>query len=111
MELWTTTVGLPQDVAQAAAKAEADGWTGIAVPYAPTMAPDLFVCMAAAAAATTTLQVGSWVATPASHTPASAAGGIKTVQAASGGRAHFAIGRGDSALAYLGMAPAPLPFF
>jgi 5,10-methylenetetrahydromethanopterin reductase len=81
------------------------------IPYAPTMAPDPYVCLAAAAGATQRLMVGNWVATPASHTPASAAGSIKTVQAVSDGRAILGLGRGDSALAYLGMAPAPLKFF
>jgi 5,10-methylenetetrahydromethanopterin reductase len=75
------------------------------------MAPDPYVCLAAAAATTTRLKLGNWVATPASHTPASAAGSIKTVQAVSEGRAVLGLGRGDSALAYLGMAPAPVKFF
>jgi 5,10-methylenetetrahydromethanopterin reductase len=111
MEIWTTTVGMPAQVARAAAEAEASGWDGIGLPYAPTMAPDPYVCLAAAAGATERLKIGNWVATPASHTPASAAGSIKTVQALSDGRAVFGLGRGDSALAYLGMAPAPVEFF
>ena len=111
MEFWTTTVGMPKHVAQAAQRAEELGWDGIGVPYAPLLAADPYVCLAAAADATSTLQVGNWVATPASHTPASAAGSIKTVQVVSNGRAVLGLGRGDSALAYLGMAPAPLKFF
>lgn len=111
MEIWTTAVGMPDAVARAARAAEAQGWDGLGVPYAPTMTPDPYVCLTAAAIATTTLKVGNWVATPASHTPASAAGSIKTVQAVSAGRAVLGLGRGDSALAYLGMAPAPIPFF
>jgi 5,10-methylenetetrahydromethanopterin reductase len=111
MEFWTTTVGLPAAVARAAAQAEASGWDGLGLPYAPTMAPDPYVCLAAAAGATQRLKLGNWVATPASHTPASAAGSIKTVQAVSEGRAVLGLGRGDSALAYLGMAPAPVKFF
>jgi len=111
MEFWTTTVGLPAQVARVAVKAEASGWDGLGLPYAPTMAPDPYVCLAAAAGATERLKIGNWVATPASHTPASAAGSIKTVQAVSDGRAVLGLGRGDSALAYLGMAPAPVKFF
>ena len=49
MELWTTTVGLPGAVAEAAQTAEARGWDGLGIPYAPTMAPDPYVCLAAAA--------------------------------------------------------------
>ncbi|MBT4161046.1 MAG: LLM class flavin-dependent oxidoreductase [Gammaproteobacteria bacterium] len=111
MEFWTTAVGLPGDVAEAAKKAEAQGWDGLGIPYAPLQAPDPYCCMTAAALATSTIKLGNWVATPASHTPASAAGSIKTVQAVSEGRAVFGLGRGDSALAYLGMSPAPLKFF
>ena len=111
MEIWTTTVGQPSAVARAAAEAEEQGWDGLGLPYAPTMAPDPYVCLAAAAGATRQLKIGTWVATPASHTPASAAGSIKTVQALSDGRAVLGLGRGDSALAYLGMAPAPVAFF
>ncbi len=111
MEFWTTTVGMPSQVARAAAQAEAHGWDGIGIPYAPTMAADPYVCLGLAATATSRLQLSTFVATPASHTPASAAGSIKTVQAVSNGRAVLAMGRGDSALAYLGMAPAPLAFF
>lgn len=111
MEIWTSTVGMPAAVADAARKAESLGWDGIAVPYAPTMVADPYVCLASAAQATERIKVGPFVATPASHTPASAAGSIKTLQAVSEGRAVMAVGRGDSALAYLGMAPAPLKFF
>lgn len=111
MEFWTTTFGMPAQVARAAQQAEARGWDGLGVPYAPLMVADPYVCMAAAASVTSTLLLGNWVATPASHTPASAAGSIKTVQAVSDGRAVLGLGRGDSALAYLGMAPAPLKFF
>lgn len=111
MEFWTNTVGMPDKVAATAAEYEERGWDGLGVPYAPTMAPDPYVCLAAAAMATEKLQVATWVATPASHTPASAAGSMKTVQAVSNGRSVLTIGRGDSALAYLGMAPAPLKFF
>lgn len=111
MEFWKTSIAMPDMFAQIAAQAEEAGWDGIGMPYAPMLAPDIYICLAAAAAATTRLKVGNWVATPASHTPASAANAIKTVQMISGGRAVFALGRGDSAQAYLGMAPAPVDFF
>ena len=110
-EFWTTSLGLPPVVAKAAIRAEERGWDGIGVPYAPTMAPDPYVTLAAAAAATSRIKVVTWVATPGSHTPAAAAGSIRTLQAVSGGRAVLGMGRGDSAMAYLGMAPAPVRFF
>ncbi len=110
-EFWTTAMGLPPVVVKAAIQAEERGWDGIGTPYAPTMAPDPYVSLSAVAAETSPIKVVTWVATPASHTPAAAAGSIKTVQAMSGGRAVLGLGRGDSAMAYLGMAPAPVKFF
>ena len=111
VEFWTTSMGLPPVVVKAATRAEAQGWDGIGVPYAPTMAPDPYVVLSTVAAATSRIKVVTWVATPGSHTPAAAAGSIKTVQAVSDGRAVLGLGRGDSAMAYLGMAPAPVKFF
>ena len=100
-EFWTSGLGMPSEVAKQAAAAEAAGWDGFAIPYASVMAADPFVCLTVAAAATSTIQLGTWVATPASHTPASQAGSIKTVQVESGGRAVLGLGRGDSAHAYI----------
>ena len=37
MEFWTTTVGMPAQVARAAQVAEDRGWDGLGIPYAPTM--------------------------------------------------------------------------
>ena len=111
VEFWTTSMGLPPVVVKAATAAEEGGWDGIGVPYAPTMAPDPYVVLSTVAAATSRIKVVTWVATPGSHTPAAAAGSIKTVQAVSDGRAVLGLGRGDSAMAYLGMAPAPVKFF
>ena len=111
VEFWTTSVGPTDAVVAAAVRAEERGWDGIGTPYAPTMAFDPYVTLSLAARETSRLRVATWVATPASHTPAAAAGSIKTVQALSGGRAVLGLGRGDSAMAYLGMAPAPLRFF
>ena len=63
MEFWTTTVGMPSQVARAAAQAEAHGWDGIGIPYAPTMAADHYVCLSLAATATSRLQLSTFVAT------------------------------------------------
>jgi 5,10-methylenetetrahydromethanopterin reductase len=51
------------------------------------------------------------VTNPVTRHPAVAATAIATVQGESGGRAVLGIGRGDSALAHLGLAPAPVPVF
>jgi 5,10-methylenetetrahydromethanopterin reductase len=60
-----------------------------------------------AAVATTTLKLATAVTNTATRHPAVAATAAASVQAESGGRFVLGIGRGDSALAYLGLAPAP----
>ena len=61
-----------------------------------------------AAGATTTLRLGTGVTNTSTRHPAATAAGIASVHVASGGRASLGIGRGDSALAHVGFAPAPV---
>jgi 5,10-methylenetetrahydromethanopterin reductase len=51
------------------------------------------------------------VTNPFTRHPAATASAIASVQAESGGRAVLGIGRGDSALAHLGRAPASVDYF
>ena len=83
---------------------EASGWDGLAVGEAHGLLPDPYVVLALAAAATTTLQVGTAVAVPLRH-PLLAAGAMATLQGLSGGRASFSIGRGDGAMKVLRRGP------
>ena len=64
VEFWTTGLGPAPVIAKAAARAEEQGWDGFGTPYAPTMAPDPYVSLSMAAAETSALKVGTWVATP-----------------------------------------------
>jgi 5,10-methylenetetrahydromethanopterin reductase len=64
-----------------------------------------------AGAATTTLKLATAVTNTATRHPSVAATAAASVQAETGGRFVLGIGRGDSALAYIGMAPAPLGQF
>ncbi len=64
-----------------------------------------------AATATSTLGLATGVTNPYTRHPAATASSIASVQAVSAGRAVLGIGRGDSALAHLGLAPAPVPVF
>ena len=72
---------------------------------------DPYIAAAMAGAATTTLKVATAVTNSATRHPAVAATAAASVQAETGGRFVLGIGRGDSALAYLGMAPAPVAQF
>jgi len=89
---------------------EAAGWDGLAVGEAHGLLPDPYVVLALAAAATTTLKVGTAVAVPLRH-PLLAAGAMATLHGVSGGRASFSIGRGDGAMKVLQRKPMPVARF
>jgi 5,10-methylenetetrahydromethanopterin reductase len=57
------------------------------------------------------LQLATGVTNPFTRHPASTAAAIASVHAESGGRTVLGIGRGDSALAHLGRAPASVDYF
>ena len=86
---------------------EASGWDGLAVGEAHGLLPDPYVVLALAAAATTTLKVGTAVAVPLRH-PLLAADAMATLQGVSGGRASFSLGRGDGAMKVLQQKPMPV---
>ena len=98
------------DIARFARAFEASGWDGLAVGEAHGLLPDPYVVLALAAAATTTLKVGTAVAVPLRH-PLLAADAMATLQAVSGGRASFSLGRGDGAMKVLQQKPMPVARF
>jgi 5,10-methylenetetrahydromethanopterin reductase len=105
-EMWTMGLSHPSVVRHLATAAEQAGWDGMLVVDSQNLSGDPYVGLALAATATTTLRLGTGVTNPATRHPAAAAAAIGSVQVASGGRAVLGIGRGDSALAHLGLAPA-----
>jgi 5,10-methylenetetrahydromethanopterin reductase len=111
LELWTTGAGVPGQTARRAERAERAGYDGITFVDSQNLAGDCYVALTVAALATTRLKIGTGVTNPFTRHPAVTAGAIMTVQGESGGRAVLGIGRGDSALAHLGYAPASVPAF
>jgi 5,10-methylenetetrahydromethanopterin reductase len=107
-ELWTLTVSSPQRAADFARRAEAAAWAGMAVVDSQHLSGDCYVALALAAAASERLGLATGVTNPLTRHPAVSASAIASIQAVSGGRAVLGIGRGDSALAHLGRAPAPV---
>ncbi|MFV0257622.1 MAG: LLM class flavin-dependent oxidoreductase [Acidimicrobiales bacterium] len=105
-ELWTTGVASPRRVAGHAAAAEAAGWDGLVVVDSQNLSGDCYVALTMAAQATERLRLGTGVTNPVTRHPAVTAAAIGSVHAVSDGRAVLGIGRGDSALAHLGRAPA-----
>lgn len=104
-------VGVPGLSVMQAERAEAAGFDGIQMVDSQNLAGDPYIALALAAKATDRLRLATGVTNPVTRHPAVAAAAIATVQAESGGRAQLGIGRGDSALAHLGRAPAPVAVF
>ena len=86
------------------------GWDGLAVGEAHGLLPDPYLVLSQAAAATSTLQVGTAVAVPL-RAPLLAASAMATLQALSGGRASFSLGRGDGAMKVLRRGPLKVAEF
>ena len=106
IELWTNGAGMPSAFADRARRAEANGWDGITIVDSQNLSGDCYVGLAVAAGETARIRLGTGVTNPFTRHAAVTASAIATVQAVSGGRATLGIGRGDSALAHLGHAPA-----
>jgi 5,10-methylenetetrahydromethanopterin reductase len=109
VEFWraggsTTTV-------QAVRAAEAEGWDGQMFMDSQSLSPDPYVLMGACAMATERIKLSTGVTNPLTRRLEVTAASAATVHAVSGGRAVLGIGRGDSALAYLGLAPVRLAAF
>jgi 5,10-methylenetetrahydromethanopterin reductase len=111
MEFWTLGGTAIASVGRQAATAESDGWDGMLIPDTQSILGDVYVSLTSAALVTTSLQLGTGVTNPFTRHPAVAAAAIAGIQELSGGRAVFGVGRGDSALAHLGLAPAPPAVF
>jgi 5,10-methylenetetrahydromethanopterin reductase len=111
MELWTSGISLPRYAAKHAVRVEAAGYDGLLLVDSQNLAGDTYVALTAAALATTTLQLATGVTNPFTRHPATTAAAIASVHAESGGRTVLGIGRGDSALAHLGRAPASVGYF
>src|SRR5262249_27531205 len=110
-EVWTTGAGVPGLAARHAAAAEAAGYDRLALVDSQNLAGDCYGGRALAAQATRRLRLATGVTNPVTRHPAATAAAIAAVHAESGGRAVLGIGRGDSALAHLGYAPAPVAVF
>ena len=111
LELWNSVAPSIEHIADAARAAEEAGWTGISVYDSQNLDVDCFAVLLLAAAATTRLGLGTGVNSPGIRHPAVTACAIATLQRVSGGRAVVGIGRGDSALAHVGRAPARVAAF
>ncbi len=111
MEFWTKTVAAPTRAAEFALEAEDRGWDGVDVVDSQNLSGDPYVFLALAATTTRKLGLATSVTNPVTRHPAVTASSALSVQTLSRGRMVLGIGRGDSALAHLGRAPARLGWF
>ena len=111
MQLWITGVASPRGTARVAADVEAAGWDGLLVVDSQNLSGDPYVALAMAATATSRIGLGTGVTNCVTRHAAATACSIVSVDRISGGRAVLGIGRGDSALAHLGRAPAKPKMF
>lgn len=111
MELWLTGVASPRGTARVAAQLEEAGWDGHLVVDSQNLSGDPYVALAMAASVTSRLGLGTGVTNSVTRHAAVTACSITSIHRLSNGRAVLGIGRGDSALAHLGRAPARLGSF
>jgi 5,10-methylenetetrahydromethanopterin reductase len=111
VQLWITGVASARGAARAAQEIEAAGWDGMLVVDSQNLSGDPYVSLALAATVTTRLGLGTGVTNSVTRHAAATATSIASVDRISNGRAVLGIGRGDSALAHLGRAPARLAQF
>jgi 5,10-methylenetetrahydromethanopterin reductase len=110
-EFWSSYPSAPGRAIEAAQKAEASGWDGLTTVDSQNLSGDPYVFLALAATASEKLGLMTSVTNPVTRHAAVTATSALTVQKLSSGRMVLGIGRGDSALAYLGRAPARLKWF
>ncbi len=111
LEIWRAGGSNTGATPETARGIEAEGWDGQMFMDSQSLSADPYAQMGAWAAWTERLRLSPGVTNPFTRNLAVSAAGIATIQAISQGRAVMGIGRGDSALAYLGYAPVKLAWF
>ncbi|MBS0539363.1 MAG: LLM class flavin-dependent oxidoreductase [Proteobacteria bacterium] len=111
MQLWNTGVASARGAMRQARELEEAGWDGMLVVDSQNLSGDPYVSLALAASVTKRIGLGTGVTNSITRHAAATATSIVSVDRVSGGRAVLGIGRGDSALAHLGRAPARLAQF
>src|ERR1700748_171231 len=111
MKFWITGIASPRSTARAAAQMEEAGWDGLLVVDSQNLSGDPYVALALAAVATKRIGLRTGVTNSVNPHGAATPPAIPSVNRVSNARAVLGIGRGDSALAHLGRAPARLRQF
>jgi 5,10-methylenetetrahydromethanopterin reductase len=110
-KIWMITRPIAGQSVEIARRVEDAGWDGLAFTDTQNLAGDAYSALSLAGYATSRIGLGTCVTNANTRHPAVTASAITTVQVESGGRAVLGIGRGDSAVAYIGQKPVPLAQF
>lgn len=111
LEIWRAGGSNTGATPELARGIEAEGWDGQMFMDSQSLSADPYAQMGAWGAWTERLKLSPGVTNPFTRNLAVSAASIATIQAITKGRAVLGIGRGDSALAYLGYAPVKLAWF
>jgi 5,10-methylenetetrahydromethanopterin reductase len=111
LEFWRVGQLRARTIASEAAELEGAGWDGLLMGDNQCLAGDCYVALAIAAQATSSIKLGVGVTNPVTRLPSVTAAAAAGIQELSGGRMVLGIGRGDSALAHVGLAPSELGTF
>jgi len=111
LELWRAGGSNTSATPELAQAVEAEGWDGQMFMDSQCLSADPYAQMGVWACSTRRIRLSTGVTNPFTRNLAVIAGAAATIQSISGGRSVLGIGRGDSALAYLGHAPVGLAVF
>ena len=107
-QIWTHGFPVPGQTAELARQAEESGFDGLLLADSQNLVGDPFVELGVAAGVTHRIGLGTGIVNLVTRHPAVVAAAIASVQVESGGRAVLGVGRGDSSLAQIGLAPPPV---
>jgi 5,10-methylenetetrahydromethanopterin reductase len=110
-EFWVMQRSIARTIGATAAWLEDAGWDGIALGDNQNLTGDWVVAATAAALATSRVGLMTGVTNPVTRHPVVLAAAAFGVHELSRGRMTLAVGRGDSALAYVGLAPLSVARF
>ena len=97
---------IPGQIETVAERAETLGFDGLLLADSQNLVGDPFVALGILAKATTSLGLGTGIVNPLTRHPAVVASAMASLQLETGGRAALGVGRGDSSLAQIGLAPS-----
>ena len=111
-EFWTNLTSTdPREAPAVAKRLEAEGWDGAVMVDSQCMFPEVWSYLAICAQVTSRIKLATGVTNPVTRHPSVTAAAAASLQVISGGRAVLGVGRGDSALAYVGAQPMAIAAF